>query len=222
MYQPPHHREDRLEVQHALIRSHPLGTLVTLGASASSPIRFRSSSMPSRGQFGMLQGASGARQHSMARLRCEGRGAGRFSRAWRATSRRPGMRRSRMAERSCRRGTTPSCRPRSAAGRSRTATGLERQIGALTALAGRPARRAVGGERRARELTWSRRSKASSGSRFRSPASKASGRSARTVRRRIAAAWLKGCARSATKPARPWPSWCRSGERSRTADADSC
>lgn len=30
MYQPPHHREDRLEVQHALIRSHPLGTLVTM------------------------------------------------------------------------------------------------------------------------------------------------------------------------------------------------
>ena len=33
MYQPPHHREDRLEVQHALIRAHSLGTLVTLGAS---------------------------------------------------------------------------------------------------------------------------------------------------------------------------------------------
>lgn len=33
MYQPPYHREDRLEVQHALIRSHPLGTLVTMTAS---------------------------------------------------------------------------------------------------------------------------------------------------------------------------------------------
>ena len=33
MYQPPHHREDRLDVQHALIRAHPLGTLVTMGAS---------------------------------------------------------------------------------------------------------------------------------------------------------------------------------------------
>src|SRR4029079_5621002 len=31
MYQPPHHREDRLEVQHALIRAHPLGALVTFG-----------------------------------------------------------------------------------------------------------------------------------------------------------------------------------------------
>jgi transcriptional regulator len=33
MYQPPHHREERLEVQHALIRACPLGTLVTLGPS---------------------------------------------------------------------------------------------------------------------------------------------------------------------------------------------
>lgn len=32
MYQPPLFREDRLEVQHALIRSHPLGLLVTAGA----------------------------------------------------------------------------------------------------------------------------------------------------------------------------------------------
>lgn len=30
MYQPSHHREDRLEIQHALIRAHPLGTLVTM------------------------------------------------------------------------------------------------------------------------------------------------------------------------------------------------
>src|SRR4051794_18350270 len=33
MYQPPHFREDRLEVQHALIRAHPLGLLVTNGRS---------------------------------------------------------------------------------------------------------------------------------------------------------------------------------------------
>lgn len=32
MYQPPHFREDRLDVQHALIRSHPLGLLITAGA----------------------------------------------------------------------------------------------------------------------------------------------------------------------------------------------
>ena len=33
MYQPPHFREDRLEVQHALIKAHPLGLLVTNGSS---------------------------------------------------------------------------------------------------------------------------------------------------------------------------------------------
>jgi transcriptional regulator len=31
MYQPPHFREDRIEVQHSLIRSHPLGLIVTSG-----------------------------------------------------------------------------------------------------------------------------------------------------------------------------------------------
>ena len=31
MYLPPHFREDRLDVQHALIRKRPLGTLVTAG-----------------------------------------------------------------------------------------------------------------------------------------------------------------------------------------------
>src|SRR6201992_1765679 len=31
MYQPPHFREDRIEVQHALIRAHPLGLLITAG-----------------------------------------------------------------------------------------------------------------------------------------------------------------------------------------------
>jgi transcriptional regulator len=32
MYQPPHFREDDLETQHALIRAHPLGLLITAGA----------------------------------------------------------------------------------------------------------------------------------------------------------------------------------------------
>jgi len=32
MYQPGHHREERLDVQHALICAHPLGTLITIGA----------------------------------------------------------------------------------------------------------------------------------------------------------------------------------------------
>ena len=42
MYQPPHFREDRVEVQHGLIRSHPLGLLVTAGAGGlmANPIPF--------------------------------------------------------------------------------------------------------------------------------------------------------------------------------------
>src|SRR5690349_13710979 len=31
MYQPPHFREDRLDVQHRLILTHPLGLLITAG-----------------------------------------------------------------------------------------------------------------------------------------------------------------------------------------------
>lgn len=42
MYQPPLFREDRLEVQHGLIRSHPLGLLVTAGSGGlmANPIPF--------------------------------------------------------------------------------------------------------------------------------------------------------------------------------------
>ena len=42
MYQPPHFREDRLEIQQALIRAHPLGLLVTFGKTGltANPIPF--------------------------------------------------------------------------------------------------------------------------------------------------------------------------------------
>lgn len=42
MYQPPHFREDRLEAQHALIRAHPLGMLVTAGRNGliANPLPF--------------------------------------------------------------------------------------------------------------------------------------------------------------------------------------
>jgi transcriptional regulator len=33
MYQPTHHREDRLEVQHQLIEDHPLGLLISAGSA---------------------------------------------------------------------------------------------------------------------------------------------------------------------------------------------
>ena len=42
MYQPPHFREDRLEVQHALIEARPFGLLVTSGRTGllANPIPF--------------------------------------------------------------------------------------------------------------------------------------------------------------------------------------
>jgi transcriptional regulator len=42
MYQPPAFREDRIEVQHALIRTHPLGLVITAGPGGlmANPIPF--------------------------------------------------------------------------------------------------------------------------------------------------------------------------------------
>jgi transcriptional regulator len=42
MYQPTHHREDRLEVQHDLIESHPLGLLISAGPEGllANPLPF--------------------------------------------------------------------------------------------------------------------------------------------------------------------------------------
>jgi transcriptional regulator len=42
MYQPPHFREERLDVQHAFIRAQPLGLLVTVGAAGliANPVPF--------------------------------------------------------------------------------------------------------------------------------------------------------------------------------------
>ena len=56
MYQPPHFREERLEVQQALIQAHPFATLVTLGSAGLT-----ANSIPffldvSRGTCGVLQG----------------------------------------------------------------------------------------------------------------------------------------------------------------------
>ena len=42
MYQPPHFREDRIEIQHDLIRTHPLGLLITAGPGGllANPLPF--------------------------------------------------------------------------------------------------------------------------------------------------------------------------------------
>lgn len=55
MYQPPHHREDRLEVQHELIRLHPLGTLVTMTKSGLVANALPFILDAARGAYGTLQ-----------------------------------------------------------------------------------------------------------------------------------------------------------------------
>ena len=54
MYQPLHHREDRIEVQHALMKSHPLGLLISSGGGLkanSIPFLLREQVAP----FGRLE-----------------------------------------------------------------------------------------------------------------------------------------------------------------------
>jgi transcriptional regulator len=55
MYQPAHFREDRLDVQHALIAAHPLGILVTAGPAGllANPVPFLID--PTAGDFGTLR-----------------------------------------------------------------------------------------------------------------------------------------------------------------------
>ncbi|MBZ5762688.1 MULTISPECIES: FMN-binding negative transcriptional regulator [Rhizobium] len=55
MYQPPHFREDRIDIQHGLIRAHPLGLLISSGADGpvANPIPFHLD--PSFGSKGRLQ-----------------------------------------------------------------------------------------------------------------------------------------------------------------------
>jgi transcriptional regulator len=56
MYRPPHFREDRLNVQHALVQAHPLGLLVSAGPDGlvADPIPFLIA--PGSSELGTLQG----------------------------------------------------------------------------------------------------------------------------------------------------------------------
>ncbi len=56
MYQPPHFREDRLEVQHALIGAFPLGALVTVGSSGLTANHIPFLIDPTASTFGTLRG----------------------------------------------------------------------------------------------------------------------------------------------------------------------
>jgi len=55
VYQPPHFREDDLAVQHDLIRSQPLGLLVSAGASGLVANHIPFTLYPNEGQFGTLR-----------------------------------------------------------------------------------------------------------------------------------------------------------------------
>jgi transcriptional regulator len=55
MYQPPHFREERLDVQHALIRAHPLGAMVTIGPEGLTANHFPFIVDASASTFGTLR-----------------------------------------------------------------------------------------------------------------------------------------------------------------------
>lgn len=55
MYQPPHHREDRLDVQHVLIQSHPFGLLISSGTGGLLANAVPFLLQPSMGSLGTLE-----------------------------------------------------------------------------------------------------------------------------------------------------------------------
>src|ERR1700722_10950043 len=65
MYQPPAFREDRIEVQHALIRAHPLGLLITAGPGGliANPFPFLLDAKASEGGNVSNQGLGTLRLH---------------------------------------------------------------------------------------------------------------------------------------------------------------
>jgi transcriptional regulator len=56
MYQPPHFREDRLKIQHALMRAHPLAMLVTLGEGGLTANPLPLVLHAEEGEHGILRG----------------------------------------------------------------------------------------------------------------------------------------------------------------------
>ncbi len=56
MYQPPHFREDRLDVQHAFMRAHPFALLVTMGQGGLTANAVPLVLDPQAGPLGTLRG----------------------------------------------------------------------------------------------------------------------------------------------------------------------
>lgn len=72
MYRPPHFREDRLEVLHALIESHRLGTIVTHGADGLEANFVPFTLDPSRGPHGTLKAHFARANQQLAAFRERG------------------------------------------------------------------------------------------------------------------------------------------------------
>lgn len=68
MYVPPHFREERIEVMHALIRAHPLGTLVT-NASDGLNANLVPFMVTGDGEFGLLRAHLAKANDQIATLR---------------------------------------------------------------------------------------------------------------------------------------------------------
>ena len=68
MYRPPHFREDRIEVLHALMRAHPLATIVTMGPEGlvANHIPFL---IKDGGEFGVLHAHLSRANAQLALLR---------------------------------------------------------------------------------------------------------------------------------------------------------
>jgi transcriptional regulator len=68
MYQPPHFREDRIEVQHDLIRNHSLGLLITAGPGGliANPVPFLIDSASKHGTLRAHIARGNPQQHELA------------------------------------------------------------------------------------------------------------------------------------------------------------
>ena len=179
MYQPPHFREDRLDVQHDLIRSHPLGLLITSGPGGlmANPIPFLIDAAASeRGTLLCHMARANPQWRELAAVpECLVVFQGPqdyVTPSWYATKRETGK-------------VVPTWNYATVHAWGKPAViddadWLRRQIESLTQA------REDQGRSRGRlttrpPLSWRRRSRASSASRSRSAGSRASGRSARTV-----------------------------------------
>lgn len=71
MYQPTHHREDRLDVQHSLIENHPLGLLISSGREGLLANVVPFLLQPGASPFGTLQAHMARANEQWRNLDCQ-------------------------------------------------------------------------------------------------------------------------------------------------------